>query len=247
MASAWHEIGTVHEQAGEPEAAEDAYRKSLAIKVQQGDVAGQAATLNQLGILYDDHLGRTEEAAVFLRQAADKYVEIRDVAGEGKARNNLAIRLQKLRRLDQARQELRRAIECKQQFGHASQPWTSWNVLASIETEDGNATAAAQAKQKARECYLSYRRDGGENHFADGRIALAMTEQLRVGGPTAATSFLQQLAADPEVPAPFRPFIQALQAILAGSRDRNLATAPDLDHTMAAEIILLIETLEKPG
>jgi hypothetical protein len=47
--------------------------------------------------------------------------------------------------------------------------------------------------------------------------------------------------------APLRPFIHALQAILAGSRDRNLANAPDLDYAMAAEIILLIETLEKPA
>jgi hypothetical protein len=74
-----------------------------------------------------------------------------------------------------------------------------------------------------------------------------MTERLRAGGPAAAASFLQQLAAAPELPAPLRTFIHALQAILAGSRDRNLANAPDLDYSMAAEIILLIETLEKPG
>ena len=46
---------------------------------------------------------------------------------------------------------------------------------------------------------------------------------------------------------PLRPFIQALQAIVAGSRDRTLADAPELDHTMAAEILFLIETLEKQG
>ena len=47
------------------------------------------------------------------------------------------------------------------------------------------------------------------------------------------------------MPAWFRPFIHALQAIVAGSRDRTLADAPDLDYTMAAEILFLIETLEK--
>jgi hypothetical protein len=46
--------------------------------------------------------------------------------------------------------------------------------------------------------------------------------------------------------APLRPFIHALQAILAGSRDRNLANAPDLDFGMAAEIIVLIETWKSP-
>jgi tetratricopeptide (TPR) repeat protein len=247
VATVWHQIGIVREQAGQPEAAEDAYRKSLAISVQLGDVAGQASTLNQLGNLYDDRLGRTEEAAAFLRQAADKSVEIRDLAGEGRARNNLAIRLRKLRRLDHARQEIRRAIECDQQFGHASAPWKSWDILADIETDDGNATAAAQAKHKALECYLAYRRDGGENHSGPGRLVFDMTEQLRAGGPAAAASFLKQVAAAPDVPAPLRTFIHALQAILAGSRDHNLATAPDLDYTMDAEIILLIETLEEPG
>jgi tetratricopeptide (TPR) repeat protein len=247
VATAWHMIGIVHEEAGQPEAAEDAYRASLAITVQLGDVAGQATTLNQLGNLYDDHLGCTEEAAAFLRQAADKNVQLCDVAGEGRARSNLAIRLRKLRRLDQARQEIGRAIECDKQSGHASQPWKSWAILAGIETDDGNATAAAQAKHKALECFLAYRRDGGENHDGSGRLVFAMTEQLRAGGPAAAASFLQQLAATPDVPAPFRPFIHALQAILAGSRDRNLANAPDLDYSMAAEIILLIEALEKPG
>jgi hypothetical protein len=237
----------VHEAAGQPEAAEDAYRRALAINVQLGDVSGQASTLNQLGNLYDLHLGRTEEAAALLRQAADKYVEIRDACHEGMARSNLAIRLRKLRRLDEARQEIRRSIECKQQFGHASEPWTSWAIFAAIESDDGNATAAAQAKHKAVECFLAYRREGGENHSGGGRLVFDMTERLRAGGPAAAASFLQQLAAAPELPALDRTFIHALQAILAGSRDPNLATAPDLDYSTAAEIILLIENLEKPG
>ena len=38
-------------------------------------------------------------------------------------------------------------------------------------------------------------------------------------------------------------FIGALQAVVAGSRDPALADQPELDYTMAAEILLLIETL----
>ena len=51
------------------------------------------------------------------------------------------------------------------------------------------------------------------------------------------------LAADSEA-ARLGPFIQALQAIVAGSRDRTIADAPDLNYSMATEILLLIETLE---
>jgi tetratricopeptide (TPR) repeat protein len=247
VAVSWHQTGRVCQEAGQPEAAEDAYRQSVAIKVRLGNVAGQARTLNQLGMLYDDALGRTEEAVAFFRQAADKSFEIGDLGEEGRDRNNLAMRLHKLRRLDEARREILRAIECKEQFGHALLPWTSWSILAAIETDAGNPAAAAEAKGKAIACYLAYRRDGGENHDAPGRIALAVTQSLLAGDPAQAASLLQQLAADPDVPSHARTFIRALQAIVAGRRDRTLADAPELDYSMAAEILFLIETLERKG
>jgi len=242
VSTAWHQTGMVYQRAGQPEAAEDAYRKSLAIEVRLGNVAGQASTLNQLGGLYDQALGRLEEAAGFLRQAADKYVDIGDVASEGRQRNNLAITLRKLRRLDEARQEIRRAIECKAQFGHASEPWKSWGILADIETDAGNSAAAEEAKGKAIACYLAYRRDGGENHSGAGRLVFAVTESLLTGDPAKAASLLQQRLPRFEA-AGFGGFIRALQAIVAGSRDRALADAPDLTYDMAAEILFLIETL----
>ena len=51
VAVIWHQTGMVYQEAGQPEAAEDAYRKSLAIKVRLGDVAGQASTLESTGNL----------------------------------------------------------------------------------------------------------------------------------------------------------------------------------------------------
>ncbi len=246
VAVIWHQTGMVYQEAGQPEAAEDAYRQALAIEVRLGNVAGQAGTLVQLGNLYDDVLDRPEEAAAFYRQAADKYVEIGDVANEGRARNNLAITLRKLRRLDEARQEIRRAIECKAPFGHASEPWKTWAILADIETDAGNPAAAAEAKAKAIACYLAYRRDGGENHDAPGRIALAVTQSLLAGDP-----------ATRRVPPP------ATGSPLRGRRLRRLHPRPPSHRrrqprphprrrpgfaptTMAAEILFLIETLEKP-
>lgn len=103
--------------------------------------------------------------------------------------------------------------------------WTSWAILADIETDARNASAAAETRRQAIECYLAFRRDGGENHFPDVRICLAVTQPLRAGDTATAASLLQELAADPE-PAWLRPFIQVLQAIVAGSRDRTLAALP---------------------
>ncbi len=246
VAVSWHQTGMVYQDAGQPEAAEDAYRKSLAIEVRIGNIAGQASTLCQLGILYDLGFGLLEGTVRFFRQGADTYAELPDIAGEGRTRSNLAEALRKLRRLDEARQEIRRAIECGAQFGHASEPWKTWAVLAGIEKDAGSPAAAAQAKQKAIASYLAYRRDGGENHDAPGRICLAVTQSLLAGDPAQAATLLQQLAANPDA-AWLLPFIRALQAIVAGSRDRSLADAPELDFSMAAEILLLIEALEDAG
>jgi len=244
VARGWHQIGNVYQNADQPEAAEDAYRKALAIMVQLGDIAGQGTTLGQLGLLYTLGLNRPEEAIAFHRQAVDNSVESGDMAKEGFRRSNLAISLSQLRRFDEARQEIRRALECKAQLGHASEPWTTWTILASIETDAGNPAAAADAKGKAIASYLAYRRDGGENHTNSGRIANAVTQYLFTGDQAQATSILQQVAARPDANASYQDFFRALQGVVDGSRDRTLADATDLDYMMAAEILFLLETLE---
>jgi tetratricopeptide (TPR) repeat protein len=242
VAGIWHQIGRVYQADGKAEAAEDAYHKSLAVNVRLRNASGQARTLGQLGNFYDNVLNRPEESARFYREASDKSLEGNDRVNEGRTRNNLARTLLKLGDLDKARQEIHRAIECKGQRGHATKPWTSWAILAAIETDTGNPAAAAEAKGKAIASFLAYRRDGGENHDAPGRISLAITQALRNGEPAEDATLLQQLATDPEA-AELLPFIGALQAVVAGSRDRALADQPELDYAMAAEILLLIESL----
>jgi tetratricopeptide (TPR) repeat protein len=208
VAKAWHQIGMVHERAGQPEAAEEAYNQSLAIKVRLGDQAGQAMTLVQLGNVYDDVPQRREEAVLFYRRAAEIFREIGDQANERTAQNNLAITLGNLQRFEEARLANRRAIECQAPFGHAAEPWTSWAILAAIETVAGNSAAAADAKHQAIGAFLAYRRDGGENQSRSGRLALAVLKSLASGDPAEATSLLQQLAADPDF-ANQLPFLTA--------------------------------------
>ncbi len=125
-------------------------------------------------------------------------------------------------------------------------PWTSWGALANIEADAGNPAAAAEANRKAIECYLAYRRDGGENHTDPGRLCLAVTQPLLAGDPAVAASVLQEQATGFEA-AGFGGFIQALQVIVGGNRDRALADGPDLDYSMAAEILFLLDELEEAG
>lgn len=242
VATAWHQIGMVHKNARQYEAAEQAYRRSLKIEVENGNRPGEASSFGELGNLYNQ-MGRLEEAVRFYREAATIYLEVEDLANEGRARNNVADTLIKLRRFDEARNEIQRAIECKKPFGHAAEPWTSFNILHDLERAEGNGPAAAEAREQAIEAYLAYRRDGGENHNPGGRLALLVAQAIAAGEADAAASQLDELAQHPELHSSRKPVISALRAILAGSRDPALAEDPDLHFTDAAEIRLLLEGL----
>jgi tetratricopeptide (TPR) repeat protein len=160
VAVIWHQTGIVYQGAGQFEAADQAYQKSSNINVQIGNRAGQLSTLGQLGTLYAD-LGRREEAVRLYRQAADIAAQIGDLRGEGLQRNNIADELVKLKRFDEARREIERAIECKKPFGHVAEPWKTFQILSDLERAVGNQPAALEARSRAITAYLAYRRDGG--------------------------------------------------------------------------------------
>ncbi|HNG78287.1 MAG TPA: tetratricopeptide repeat protein [Burkholderiaceae bacterium] len=241
VAGAWHQIGRVQQDAGQAQAAEEAYRRALAITVQLGDTAGQAMTLHQLGRLYYQ-LGRIEEAAAFYRQAVDRIAG--NIAKEGLVRSNLADTLRKLGRMDEARQEIERAIVCKQGLGHAADPWTAWGILSDIEADAGRLPEAQQARRQAIEAYRAYRRDGGVNQNPDGQICNTICQQVQAGQTADVQEELRQVEAAPERPDWLRPLLPVLQAIVAGSRDPALAEVPEFHYTTAAEVLWLIERLE---
>jgi tetratricopeptide (TPR) repeat protein len=160
VATIWHQIGMVYETAGRYELAEQAYQKSLNIEVRIGDSVKQAATLGRRGNLHS-RTGRPEEAVRLYRQAAGIHVATRDLRSEGIDRGSIARELTGLRRFDEARVEIRRAIECLRPFGDAAEPWRAFGILSSIERAVGNETAALAARKQALDAYLAYRRDGG--------------------------------------------------------------------------------------
>jgi tetratricopeptide (TPR) repeat protein len=243
VAALWHQIGIVYSRARQFEQAERAYRQSLAIKVQQQNRSGEASSLNELGTLYDA-MGRPEEAVAFYRQAADIYVTLGDYRHEGSARYNLADTLMTLQRYGDARQELQRALECDKPFGHAAEPWKTWALLHNLEQATGNAPAAADAWQQAVQGYLAYRRAGGENHAPGTRLCARIAHAIRQGDTTEVTRFLAQAAAAADTPTWLKAMLPKLQAILHGDRDLALTADPALDYDDAAELLLLLETLD---
>jgi hypothetical protein len=56
---------------------------------------------------------------------------------------------------------------------------------------------------------------------------------------------LDEVATDPNIPAAGKLLISKLQAILTGSREVGLASDAGLDYTDAAEILFLLERLER--
>ena len=244
VAVSWHQIGMVHQDAGHYDEAETAYRRSLEINTQSNNRAGQASSLGQLGNLYVADLNRPEEAVTFYRQAADIYVELGDLRYEGSARNNIADTLRKLKRYDEARTEIMRAIECYRPFGTAVESWKSFNTLHQIETAVGKPAAARGAWVQARDAYLAYRRQGGYAAQGDGgRLVDHVLDLMAQQKFDEIQALFGQLANDPNATDSLRHLMQAVIMVLNGSRDVALADDPALDPFDAAEVLFLMERL----
>jgi tetratricopeptide (TPR) repeat protein len=242
VAAVWHQTGIVYQEAGQFDAAETAYRRSLEIKTQIGNRAGQANSLTQLGNLYEAQ-NRLEEAVIFHRQAADIDVELEDLKNEGIDRSNIAGLLVKLQRYDEARREIQRAIECYQPFGVAVEIYKSFNTLQQIETATGNPAAARAAWQQARDAYLAYRQQGGYAQYGGGKLVDQVLGLLAQQQVDAVQSLFAERLNNPNTPSYIKRLIPVLIEVLNGSRAPALADDAALDYDDAAEVLWLIERL----
>jgi tetratricopeptide (TPR) repeat protein len=238
VATARHQIGMVHRKARQFEAAERAYRQALTIHVNQHDRTKEAASLTELGNLYDAW-GRPEQAVTFFRQAADIAVELGDLAKEGTRRNNIASTLRTLGRLDEARREILRAIECAKPYGHAVESWTAFAILHDIEQAAGNGAAAAAAWRQARDAYLAYRRDGGYAQTRTGELCEMLLQALQQRDQKGAAQIVAQAGQNGWNKA----FVLAGTAIVSGNRHPGILDDPALDYDDSAELLLLLERL----
>jgi tetratricopeptide (TPR) repeat protein len=238
---AWHMIGTALLRRRKYDEAEKAYQASLRIKIQTKDRSGESSTLGQLGVLYDA-MDRLEEAVRFYQQALIIDRELNNVAGEGRMCNNLANTLLRLGRYDDARRQIVRALECGEQFGHVSERWKTFENLAKLEAVAGNTLASLDARKRAIDAYLAYRRDGGENLTGGRQVFEIVTQAIAGNQILEAEEWLNSLRGA-GMPPYFVPLLPKLIAILRGARDAALFADPDLDYDDAAELQLLLEHL----
>jgi tetratricopeptide (TPR) repeat protein len=203
-------------------------------------IADEASSLLELGNLYVQ-MGRLEEAVTFYRQAVDIYA-MQDLRHEGVVRSNLAGTLIKLQRFEEARPELQRAVECKKPYGHAAEPWKTWEILYTLEQATGNPQAAAEARRRAIESYLAYRRAGRESQSNVAELYDLVIQAIQQGATSEVEQQLAELSSE-NVPPQFTALPAKLHAILRGTRAPALADDPDLPYRDAAELQLLLERL----
>ena len=140
---------------------------------------------------------------------------------------------------------MERAIVCFQPFGHAAEPWKTFDILSDIGRHAGRPEAAF-------EC-------GGERSRPISPTAATAVRISREGSPASSAtgcsrrsrmvkSSLWCRSSSSSKPAPTSPPISspsltALRGILAGNRDPALADDPAFNYDDAAEILLLLECL----
>ena len=243
MATAWHQIGRAHEEAGDTESAEAAYRHSLEIKSQNNDLQGQVSTLTHLGNLYKD-TNRLEEALVFYKQQVDISIRLGDTRAEGLGRQGVALTWIKLKNLDEARTEINLSIARFEKIGLSAAPWKAFNILHDIETLAGNHASARAAWEQARDAYLAYRRQGGyASQGAGGQLLEQVIKDIQQGEQEKPIQFLAQASQAEDTPDWLKVFAPKILAILQGSRDKALGDDPALGYGDAAEVLFLIERL----
>ncbi|CAK0778700.1 putative Tetratricopeptide repeat protein [Gammaproteobacteria bacterium] len=245
VAVAWHQMGLIHQEIGDGEAAETAYQEVLGIWVRRGDLDGEALTLIELGDLYTT-LNRREQATSCYRQAADRYGTLGDAFHEGQARRHLADTLLDLGDATAARQEVERALVCQSSFGHTAEPWKTWTLLADIERTQNRQEATVRAQNEAVATYLAYRREGGEPSFPGGRLCEQVAVVLNQGnGAAELLEGLRTATLEPNLRAELNALLPRLEAIIAGSCDSALADDPTLHYSDTAELRLLLERTSK--
>ncbi|MEM9191721.1 MAG: CHAT domain-containing protein [Myxococcota bacterium] len=244
VANILDQTGQAHHMAGDLDAAENNYSRSLVIKARIGHRRGEAHTLVQLGNLMD-YRGSIETSIQYYRRAAELYEALPDRLNEGRSRINLADGLRKLGDLDGARRELEVARAHHAEFGDLGEPWKHLAALASIEADSGHPVKAEESLRLAKEAYLSYRRNGGETKFPGGRLCHVVLQSLISGTIDRESEALAQLAATSDLPTHLSVLIPVLEAVLAGNRNPELAADPALFYADAVELLLLFDALAR--
>jgi tetratricopeptide (TPR) repeat protein len=141
---------------------------ALAMRLEVGDRAGAAATLNNLGLLADN-LGRPDEAARYYEQALVIFRAVGDRADEGTALHNLGT----LADPDEAARYYQQALAIRRAVGDRSGEAATLQNLGTLAQERGQLDEAAQHLQQALAIFREVGERAGEGAALHNLGALA--------------------------------------------------------------------------
>ncbi|MFO1430984.1 MAG: tetratricopeptide repeat protein [Candidatus Competibacteraceae bacterium] len=156
-AVAWHQLGMVYSEARQWDAAERAYREAARIRESLGNLAGAAGTWNNLAVLTKS-TGKPADAEGWYRKALAGSKTVGDQVGVCRALNNLADLLRNdPKRLAEARQCAEQTLAIQQTLDPAAaEIWKTYQLLAEIATQEGDAEQVRSYRRREREMYAGF-------------------------------------------------------------------------------------------
>ena len=215
----------VYAALGEQQQALAHYQQALPLRRQVGDRAGEATTLNNLAYIYFQQ-GQPDQAVHMLRGAASVLHQIGAVAEEAALLRNLAVVLhQALGQTEEAIASVTQSIAILERYR--------------LPQDAGGVTLA---EHQALLAQLQHGADGQNEGISLDQL-LARVRQARAGDRVLAEALapsLQELTANPDVPAAGQALAAVLLQLLAG------ASAPDLNGLPAELAAAIRRVFELP-
>lgn len=236
----FYQSGKAYHALGSYDEAEKLYRKSLIIDTKTNHWFGAGSCFGFLSKLYLD-MGKLDGAINFARQAVFYLERSGHDDRMKRAIANLIKILLESQRLNDARSEIDELAKQKKVFDS----WDIWHFYQILEEAEGDKVKASQARMKAINEYLLYRRGGGESHEGDAWLCGLTLRAIRENDYNEIRQNLGHLASSENWQEPKdKAFLDSLTAILDGERDLAIADDERLIYQNAAELILLLGELK---
>ncbi|MCP4105769.1 MAG: tetratricopeptide repeat protein [Desulfobacteraceae bacterium] len=215
----WHQLGRVHQEAEQWDAAEQAYRQSAQIEESQGNLKGAAASWGNLAVVAQ-LAGKPDEAETWYRKAIDGLKASGDTANASKMLNNLANLLQTHypQRLPEARHLAEEALAIDKTLDPgAAEIWKNYTLMAQIAEKQKDTEQAKEYRRLAREARQNFM---GTAHQLKQHEQWMVAVIAAVKGNEEAKEFVKQTQQAMRQ-EDWSLVADAIDQILAGERDED--------------------------
>lgn len=243
IVNVWHQIAMLHRVNEDYVSATDALTSAVELLKSQGNTVGVISTLLELGGVSEQR-DVLAEAVNYYQQAFELAKESADGYRQAAAANMLADAFRKQGEIKQALKTLELAGSLGQQYGHAAEPWKTWNILSELYADNDNPEGAQKARQQSIEAYVSYRVDGGQNNEGEGQLCAMVLQAIQTGKDDEVRKLITQLSENKAwQTADYQALLKTLTQLLNGERNLPLLENTELGYRHVAELMLLQDRL----